>query len=97
MPHLLVAKRLYLLDILYFHFFLENQTYPNTNHFDTTCVSATDIQMYKGDPRTCAILILAWGSNWGYSGFSHNQNNHGSSGMYVTCIYCGLSMKINTL
>ena len=22
-------------------------------------------QVYKGDPRTCAILILVWGSNWG--------------------------------
>ena len=26
-------------------------------------------QIYKGDPRTCAILIPAWSSNWGYSGF----------------------------
>ena len=28
--------------------------------------------------------------------FPRNQNNRGSSGAYVTCIYCGLSMKINT-
>ena len=49
-----------------------------------------------GDPRTCAILIPVWGSNWGSLGFSHNQNNHGSSAAYVTCIYCSLSVRINT-
>ena len=27
--------------------------------------------------------------------FSCNQNTSGSSGAYVTCIYCGLSVKIN--
>ena len=53
-------------------------------------------QIYKEDPRTCAIFIPAlWGSNWGSSGFSRNQNNHDSSGVYVTCIHCGLSVKIN--
>ena len=52
-------------------------------------------QIYKGDPRTCAIFIPAWGSNWGSSGFSRNQNTRRSSGAYVTCIYCGLSMMIN--
>ena len=52
-------------------------------------------QIYKGDPRICTIFIPAWGSNWGSSGFSHNQNNHDLSGMYVTCIYCGLCVKIN--
>ena len=53
-------------------------------------------QIYKEGPRTCAILIPAWGSNWGYSGISHNQNNHGSSDGHVTCIYYGLSVKIHT-
>ena len=53
-------------------------------------------QIYKGDPTTCTILILAWGSNWGSLGFSRNQNNHCSSGAYATCIYCGLSVKINS-
>ena len=53
-------------------------------------------QIYKGDPRTYAIFIPAWGSNLGFSGFSRNQNNRGSSGAYVTCIYCDLSVKINT-
>ena len=52
--------------------------------------------MYEGDLRTCAILILAWRSNWGYSNISRTQNNRRLSGAYVTCIYCGLSMKINT-
>ena len=32
------------------------------------------------------------GSLWG---FSRNQNNCGSSGAYVTCIYCGVSVKID--
>ena len=31
----------------------------------------------------------------GFSIFSQNQNNCSSSGAYDTCIYCGLSMKIN--
>ena len=34
-------------------------------------------------------------SNWGYWSFSADQNNCDSSGAYVTCIYCGLSMAIN--
>ena len=37
-------------------------------------------QIYKGDPRTCAIFILARCSNWRSLGFSHNQINRGSSG-----------------
>ena len=41
-------------------------------------------QIYKGDPRTCAIFILAWSSNWGSSSFSCNQNNRGSSGAYMS-------------
>ena len=48
----------------------------------------------KGDPRTCAIFIPTWGSNWGLRS-SRNHNNRGSSGAYVTCIYCSLSVKIN--
>ena len=51
-------------------------------------------QIYKGDPITCAIFIPAWGSNWGSWSFSHNQNNCGSSGVYVTCIYCSLEVKV---
>ena len=53
--------------------------------------------LHTRDPRTCTIFIMAWGSNWGSSGFFHNQNNRGSSGAYVTCICCGPSVKINTL
>ena len=41
-------------------------------------------QIYKGDPRTCAIFIPAWGLNWGSLGFPRNQNNRGSSSAYVT-------------
>ena len=39
-----------------------------------------------GDPRTCTIFIQAWGSNWGSSGFSCNQNNQSYVllGAYVT-------------
>ena len=46
---------------------------------DTGCMP----QIETGDPGTCAILIPAWGSNWGYSGFSREQNNRDSSGAYV--------------
>ena len=42
--------------------------------------NSTDIDR---DPRTCTIFILEWGSNWGYSGFSHYQNNRDSSWAYV--------------
>ena len=52
--------------------------------------------LYKGDPITCTIFILAWASNWGSLGFPCNQNNRGSSSEYVTCIYCYLNVKINT-
>ena len=52
-------------------------------------------------------LKLFWGkleglanTFWGakcFLGISCNQNNYGSSGAYVTCIYCSLSsLKINT-
>ena len=58
-------------------------------------VGPNNDQIYKGDPRTCVIFIPAWGSNWGSLGFSRNQNNRGSWGGYVTCIYCSLSVKIN--
>ena len=47
-------------------------------------------QIYKGDPRTCAIFIPPWGwnLNWGYSGFSRDQNNRNSSGAYVLRSKC---------
>ena len=60
------------------------------------CGFQLNSQMNKGDPRTCTIFISAWGSNWGSSGFSCNQNNCDSSGAYATYIYSGLSVKINT-
>ena len=50
----------------------------------------------KGDPKTCAIFIPTLSSNCGYSEFSCNQNNCSWPGAYVTCIYCGLSVKKNT-
>ena len=62
----------------------------------TTSPPMSEPQMYTRDPRTWAILIPAWGSNWGSLGFSRNQNNRGSSGAYVTCMYCGLSVKTIT-
>ena len=41
--------------------------------------------------------FLSWhGAQWGSLGFSCNQNNRGLSGAYVACIYCGLSVKVNT-
>ena len=53
-------------------------------------------QIRKGDPRTCAIFIQAWGSNCGSLGFSQSQNTHGSSGANATCINWGLNVKIIT-
>ena len=49
--------------------------------------------MYTRDLRICTILIPAWGSIWGSLGFSRNQNNRGSSGAYITCMYHDLSMN----
>ena len=43
----------------------------------------------------CAIFILAWDSNWGSLGFPLIKITCGSSGVYVACIYCGLSVKIS--
>ena len=40
-------------------------------------------QIETRDPRTGTIFILAWGSNWGNSGFSGEQNNRDSTGAYV--------------
>ena len=54
-------------------------------------------QICTGDLKTCIIYVPAWGSNWGFLGFSRNQNSRGSSGGYVTCIYCGLRVKIHAL
>ena len=58
----------------------------------TTWVLPTDLdQRFKNLHH----FLPAWGSNWGYLGFSHDQSNADSSGAYVTCIYCGLSVQIN--
>ena len=35
------------------------------------------------------------GLNMGVFGFSHNQNNRGSSSACVTCMYCGMNMETN--
>ena len=48
-------------------------------------------QISRGD----RYFILLWGSSWLSSDFSRNQNNHGSSGPYATCIYCGMRVTIN--
>ena len=54
--------------------------------------SHSQIYMYKGDSRTCAIFISVWGSNWGILVFP---------AIKITMIrqvrmYCSLSVKINT-
>ena len=71
-------------------------THLTLNMLDSHSVHTLNPQIYTGDTRTCAIFILAWGSKWGSSGFSRNQNNRGSSGAYGTCIYCSLIVKIST-
>ena len=40
---------------------------------------------------TAPSWSLHWAQFWGSSGFSHNQNNRGSSSACVTCMYCGMS------
>ena len=45
-------------------------------------MNMTQQQIHKGDPRTCAIFIPAWGSSWGYSSFL-NQNN---CGLLARCV-----------
>ena len=52
----------------------------------------TDIQ---GRSQNLGHFYPGMGLKLGVFGFSHNQNSHGSFGAYVTCIYCGLSVKIN--
>ena len=41
-----------------------------------------------GDWRVSTSFSLAQGSDWGCLSFSCDQNNHDSSGAYVTCSYC---------
>ena len=97
--------RVLLEKLLFLHFFGEcfsrfwNSNYVDMHvdvgiklyrHVDLKKTCRVTSQIYKGDSRTCAILIPVWGSKWGSSGFSRYQNNCGSSGAYVTCIYCGL-------
>ena len=48
-----------------------------------TQLSWTPITDIQGRFRTCAIFIPAWGSKWGYSSFSHHQNNRDLSGVHV--------------
>ena len=52
------------------------------------------LQIYAGDSRIGAIFFPAWDSNWEYSGFFRDLNEHDSQGAYVTCICCGLNAKI---
>ena len=51
---------------------------------------STDIQ------RRFQNLGNFYPSNWGSSEFSHNQNIMVRQDVHATCIYCALSMKINT-
>ena len=67
---------------------LNRYKFPRVSLYPTT-----DIQ---GRSHPALFFPPAWGSNWGSSGFSRNQNNRDLSGAYVTCIDCSLSMKINT-
>ena len=68
----------------------EDDTYPN-QHFIYM------LQTVTGESRISATFLprCTWGSNWRYSSFFCDQNNRSSSDTYITCIYCGLSMKIN--
>ena len=50
-------------------------------------------ELYKGDPRTCTTLTQH-GAQIGGLWVFPQSNNRSSSDVYVTCIYCGLSVKI---
>ena len=57
------------------------------------CDSTIDIHLRS---QNLHHLDSGMGLKLGSSDFSRNQNYRGSSGAHVTCIYCGLSVKINT-
>ena len=48
-----------------------------------------------GRSQNLCHLDSGVGLKLGSSGFSPNQSNRSSSSAYATCIYCGLSVKIN--
>ena len=57
------------------------------------CAVSIDIH---GRSQNLRHLDSGMGLKLGVFGFSRNQNNRSLSSSYVTCIYCGLSVKINT-
>ena len=71
--------------------------FPTNNHtFKEGALWYTLVWIIEyGRSQNLHHFISACGSNWGSSGFSHNQNNHNSLGAYVTCIHNGLSIKIS--
>ena len=58
-----------------------------------TCTINIDIHQRSQNLRH---LYFGMGLKLVVFGFSRNQNNRGSSGAYVTCIYCSPSVKIST-
>ena len=56
------------------------------------CTYTTDILQRS---QNLHHLDPGMGLKLGVFGFSRNQNNGGSSDAYVTCLYCGLSVRTN--
>ena len=59
------------------------------------CIKRHLVHRYTREIQNLRHFDPVWGSNWASLGFAPNQNNCGSSGVYVTCRYCCLSVNIN--
>ena len=69
------------LHTLTFHFTSEYKVNTSSSYYRYTAFTRySEPTDYTGDTRPCAILIPAWGSIWGSSGFFRNQNNYGLAG-----------------
>ena len=60
------------------------------------CMHSLHVTYIQRRPQNLCHFYPGVGLKLGSLGFSCNQNNCGSSGAYVTCIYCSLIIKINT-
>ena len=57
-------------------------------YFQCNNINACDSQIQTRDPRTLCHLYRGMGLQWGYLGFSCDQNNHDSSSAYVLQSEC---------
>ena len=67
--------------------------YAHQQQQNTCVILESNTQIYTRDPRTCAVLIQAWGWIWGLPFFPYSKWLWFVR--YVTYIYRDLSMKTN--